>query len=118
MGLPVLSHKVHRCSFQPDRQDLYLRLGTVSVFVRDLERSLHFYVHHLGFGVALDTRLPSGDRWLVVTPPDGTANLALVSPRSDSEDYKLIGRPTQIEFLTEDVFGKYEEWQKHGVRFH
>ena len=117
MGLPILSRKAHRCSFHPDRQDLYLRLGTVSVFVRDLERSLHFYVHRLGFDVAIDSQLPSGERWLVVTPPDGTANLALISPPPDSVDYKLIGRTTQIEFLTEDVPGKYEEWLKQGVRF-
>ena len=117
MGLPVLSHKAHRCSFLPDRKDLYLRLGSVSVFVRDQERSLHFYVHHLGFAVALDTRLPSGERWLVVTPPDGTANLALISPQPGADNYKLIGRPTGVEFLTENVFDKCVEWQKHGVRF-
>jgi serine phosphatase RsbU (regulator of sigma subunit)/catechol 2,3-dioxygenase-like lactoylglutathione lyase family enzyme len=116
MGVPVLKHKARRCSFQPDRQDLYLRLGTISVFVRDLEGSLHFYVNHLGFDVSLDTRLPSGLRWLVVTPPDGTANIALVAPKPDSDEYKLIGRPVHLEFLTEDVFRKCEEWRKHGVR--
>jgi phosphoserine phosphatase RsbU/P len=117
MGAYAVSHKGHRCSFLPDRKELYLRLGTVSVFVRDQERSLHFYVDHLGFDMALDTLLPSGERWLVVTPPDGTANIALVSPKPGSDECKFIGRCTQIEFLTEDVFGKYEEWSKHGVRF-
>jgi len=121
MSSPALSHshshRAHRCSFQPDRQDLYIRLGTVTVFVRDQERSLRFYLDLLGFDLALDERSPSGDRRLAVAPPDGTAILALVSPRPGSEEHSLIGRPTQIAFLTENVLGKYEEWHKRGVAF-
>ncbi len=113
----VLSHKAHRCSFHPDRQDLYVRLGTVAVFVRDQERSLRFYRDQLGFELALDTRAPTGERLLAVSPPDGTAILALVAPAPDSDDYNLIGRPTQVAFLTEHVLGKYEEWRRRGVCF-
>jgi serine phosphatase RsbU (regulator of sigma subunit)/catechol 2,3-dioxygenase-like lactoylglutathione lyase family enzyme len=111
-------HKAHRCSFQPGREDPYLRLGTVTVFVQDQDRSLQFYLNQLGFNLAIDSRLPSGDRWLTVMPPDGTAMLALVAPEPDSEDYNLIGRSTHIVFLTEDIFAKFEEWRSHGVRFH
>jgi phosphoserine phosphatase RsbU/P len=113
----VLTHKAHRCSFHPGRQDLYVRLGTVAVFVKDLERSLKFYRDQLGFELALDTRSPSGERLLAVSPPDGTAILALVSPPPGSDDFRLIGRPTQVAFLTEHVFGKYEEWLRRGVIF-
>lgn len=42
----------------------------------------------------------------------------MVAPRPESEEYRLIGRPTQITFVTEDIFAKFEEWQEHGVRFH
>ena len=110
-------HKAHRCSFQPDRQDLYVRLATVTVFVRDQERSLRFYLDQLGFELALDAHLPSGDPWLAVSPPDGTALLVLVAPKPGSDEYKLIGRPTQIAFLTENVQRKHEEWCKKGVAF-
>ncbi len=114
---PSHGHRAHRCSFHPDRQDLYIRLGTVTVFVRDQERSLSFYVDQLGFELVLDTTIASGERQLAVGPPDGTAILALISPRPESEEYKLIGRPTQIAFLTENVSRKYEEWSKRGVVF-
>jgi serine phosphatase RsbU (regulator of sigma subunit)/predicted enzyme related to lactoylglutathione lyase len=107
----------HRCSFHPDRRDLYLRLGTVTVFVRDQERSLRFYLDQLGFELTTDSQLSSGDRWLAVAPPDGTAILALVSPKPGSEESKLIGRPTQVIFLTEDVRGKHQEWSQRGVTF-
>jgi serine phosphatase RsbU (regulator of sigma subunit)/predicted enzyme related to lactoylglutathione lyase len=108
----------HRCSFHPDRHDPYLRLGAIAVFVRDQERSLRFYQDQLGFSRAFDTPLQSADPTLAVTPPDGTAVLSLIAPQPGSEEYKLIGRATQIVFLTEDVFAKFEEWSKRGVRFH
>jgi serine phosphatase RsbU (regulator of sigma subunit)/predicted enzyme related to lactoylglutathione lyase len=111
------NHRAHRCSFQPDRQDLYLRLGTVTVFVRDQERSLRFYLDQLGFEVAVDERLPSGDRMLTVGPPDGTAILTLACPKPGSDEHQLIGRPTQIAFLTENVSRKYEQWCQRGVLF-
>lgn len=111
------AYRPHRCSFEPGREDPYLRLSTVTVFVRDQERSRYFYVDQLGFSLAFDARLPSGDRWITVAPPDGTAMLALVTPKPGSEEYKLIGRSTQIVFLTEDVMAKFQEWRERGVRF-
>jgi serine phosphatase RsbU (regulator of sigma subunit)/catechol 2,3-dioxygenase-like lactoylglutathione lyase family enzyme len=112
------AHRAHRCSFSLDRRDPYLRLSAVTVFVHDQNRSLQFYSDQLGFRLAFDTRFPSGERWLTVTPPDGTAMLALVAPHPDSDEYKLIGRATQIAFVTEDIFAKFEEWRERGVRFH
>jgi phosphoserine phosphatase RsbU/P len=44
--------------------------------------------------------------------------LALVAPHPDSDEYKLIGRATQVAFVTEDIFAKFEEWRERGVRFH
>ncbi len=110
-------HKAYRCSFHPDRHDLYVRLGAVAVFVRDQERSLHFYLHQLGFEVALDITSPSGHRLLAVSPPDGTAILSLIAPDPGSPESALIGHPTQIAFFTENAAGKYEEWRKRGVVF-
>ena len=112
---PLLAH---RCSFHPDRQDPYLRLGGITVYVRDPDRSRRFYVDQLGFRLASDVPLQSAVRSLAVTPPDGTAVVLLVAPMPGSDEYKLIGRSTPIVFLTEDVFAKVEEWSKRGVRFH
>jgi serine phosphatase RsbU (regulator of sigma subunit) len=100
-----------------DRQNPYLRIDAVNVFVKDQDRSLEFYLNHLGFDLALDIRLQSGHRLVAVAPPDGTTVLRLIAPDPDSEDYKLIGRPTPIVFLTEDVVAKFREWSKRGVHF-
>jgi serine phosphatase RsbU (regulator of sigma subunit)/catechol 2,3-dioxygenase-like lactoylglutathione lyase family enzyme len=100
-----------------DRQNPYLRVDAVNVFVRDLDRSLDFYLNQLGFHLALDIRLQSGYRLVAVAPPDGTTVLRLIVPAADSDDYQLIGRQTPIVFLTEDVVAKFREWSKRGVHF-
>jgi serine phosphatase RsbU (regulator of sigma subunit)/catechol 2,3-dioxygenase-like lactoylglutathione lyase family enzyme len=100
-----------------DRQNPYLRIDAVNVYVRDQDRSLEFYLNQLGFHLALDTRLQSGYRLVAVAPPDGTTVLRLIAPDPDSEDYQLIGRQTPIVFLTEDVVAKFREWSKRGVHF-
>jgi serine phosphatase RsbU (regulator of sigma subunit)/catechol 2,3-dioxygenase-like lactoylglutathione lyase family enzyme len=95
----------------------HLRVLAVNIYVRDQERSLQFYRDQLGFDLAFDARLQSGERWVAVSPPDGSAVLTLIAPPRDSEEYKLIGRPTPVVFVTEDVAAKYQEWRKRGVRF-
>jgi len=102
-----------------DRRDPYLRLQSVTIFVRNLDRCLDFYVKQLGFQLVFDARSKefAGRRFVTVAPPDGTANLTLVAPERDSEQYKLIGRHTQVTFVTEDVLAKFREWSARGVRF-
>src|SRR5205823_12522156 len=99
------------------RQNSYLGIYAVNVYVRDQERSLQFYVEQLGFSLAFDVRLQSGQRWVGVAPPDGTAVLTLIAPDPDSDEYKLIGQPTQVAFVAEDVVATYSQWRRRGVRF-
>jgi serine phosphatase RsbU (regulator of sigma subunit) len=92
-------------------------MHAVRVFVRDQERALRFYLETLGFHLAFDARLHSGQRWVAVSPPDGGAVLSLVEPGPRSPEHKLIGRATQVVFVTEDVVAKFREWHQRGVRF-
>ena len=101
-----------------DRHDPYLRLLCINIFVRDQDRSLQFYVDQLGFGLVIDESYESGGRWVAVAPPDGNTVLALISPKRNSEEYKLIGRSRHAVLVTEDVVAKFEAWKKRGVRFH
>jgi len=95
----------------------HLRIHSTQIFVRDLDRSLRFYLDQLGFHLAYDVKLQSGERLVAVAPPDGSAVLSLIAPKPDSVQYKLIGRSTQVVFITEDVVSKYKEWSRRGVRF-
>jgi serine phosphatase RsbU (regulator of sigma subunit)/predicted enzyme related to lactoylglutathione lyase len=100
-----------------DRENPYLLLQQVTIFVRDQDRSLRFFVDSLGFNIALDYRAPSGERWVIVAPPDGTARVGLNAPAPDSEEYPYIGKGRHAVFLTENVEAKYREWSGRGVRF-
>jgi len=100
-----------------DARPVYLGVQGINVFVRDLERSVQFYVEQLGFHVVSDVLVQNGQRRIGVSPPDGTAVITLLAPEPDSEEYKLIGKSTHVVFVTEDVPAKYREWKKRGVRF-
>jgi len=113
----ALQHWQDRTDYSVARSDPYLRLQSVVVFVRDQDQSLKFYVDQLGFSVTFDSHFGEGERWVAVSPPDGTAMLALVAPKPNSEEYKLIGRFSHAVFLTEDVTARYVEWLSRGVRF-
>jgi serine phosphatase RsbU (regulator of sigma subunit)/catechol 2,3-dioxygenase-like lactoylglutathione lyase family enzyme len=99
------------------KRDPHLRMHCVNVYVRNQDRSLKFYLEQLGFHLAFDTRLQGGERWVAVAPPDGSTLLNLVTPSATSPSYKLIGRNTNVVFITEDVTSKYFEWSKRGVVF-
>ena len=100
-----------------ERDRPHLGVHAVNVYVRDQDISLRFYRDQLGFDLAFDALLPSGERWLAVAPPDGSAMLALIAPKPESRENPLIGRPTGIVFVTDDVPAKYAEWRRRGVRF-
>ena len=95
----------------------FLSIHAVRVYVRDVDRSLGFYVDKLGFRLVVDTQLQSGERWVAVSPPDGTAILALIAPPAKSAEHKLIGRASQVVLITADVAGRFQEWSRKGVRF-
>ena len=96
----------------------YLRIFKSTVYVRDHEKSLKFYLDQLGFSIVADARFDFDGRWVAIAPPDGSAVLALIAPKPGSENYKFIGRNTQVGFISEDINTTYELWQKRGVRFH
>src|SRR5580658_7214067 len=81
----------------------YLRVFNATVYVRDHDQSLRFYVEQLGFSIVADVAYTRDGRWVAIAPPDGAALLALVAPKSGTDKYRLIGRQTQIGFISEDI---------------
>jgi len=78
---------------------------------------MRFFLDQLGFSLVADYHYGTSERWVAVAPADGSAVLALVAPKPDSEEYDLIGRSKQIVFVTEDVLAKFQEWSNRGVQF-
>ena len=95
----------------------YLRLFNSTVYVRDHEQSLKFYIEQLGFTIVADVAYTLDGRWVAIAPPDGSALLALVAPRPGTEKARLIGRATQVGFISEDINSTYDLWRSRGVHF-
>ncbi len=120
---PEIRHRApQRNLFAPAERECvecpYLRIFKTTVYVRNHDQSLKFYIDQLGFTVVADARFDFDGRWVAIAPPDGSALLALVAPKPGSEHYKLIGRNTQVGFISEDINATYELWRSRGVRFH
>jgi serine phosphatase RsbU (regulator of sigma subunit)/catechol 2,3-dioxygenase-like lactoylglutathione lyase family enzyme len=98
-------------------QDPFFRLQFVSIYVRDQDRSLRFYVEQLGFRLISDVRFASGNRWIEVSPPDGTASLALMLADPANPYDRQPGESGPVTFVTEDIQAKYKELCARGVTF-
>ncbi|MFC5860988.1 PP2C family protein-serine/threonine phosphatase [Acidicapsa dinghuensis] len=106
-----------RAIVRADASDPDLRIFKTNIFVHDQDRSLDFYVNQLGFDLLADARFTNNTRWIAVAPPNGSAILALLCGTPGSAEEKLIGRETQLAFITEDIHGTYDRWRARGVRF-
>jgi hypothetical protein len=90
MGNSAIPFGINRSLLRLDKQDPYLCLYFIMIFVRDQDRSLRFYVDQLSFRVVVDQRIESGSRWIEVSPPDGNANIALAQATPGTEAYNSI----------------------------
>lgn len=87
------------------------------VAVRDQDRSLRFYVEQFGFRLVVNQETPTGGRWIVVEPPDGSVQIALVSLVESSDAFRRIGEDTGLVLVTSDLEALREEWAERGVSF-
>jgi serine phosphatase RsbU (regulator of sigma subunit) len=93
------------------------RFQFVVVLVADQNRSLRSYVEQLGFHLVVRQETPSGECWIVVEPPDGSVQLALVRPPENSDAWRRIGEDTSLVLVTSDLQALCEEWAERGVSF-
>jgi hypothetical protein len=67
----------NRTVLRPGREEPYLSIQDIVVFVRDLEVSKRFYLQQLGFElITEEKRLPTGERWIEWRLP----TIARISP--------------------------------------
>src|SRR5438477_10972016 len=106
MSTPKRTLPIDEESPRLDRENPYLRVLCVNVFVRDQDRSLRYFVDQLGFSVVLDYNYDRVGRWVAVAPPDGQSLIALIAPKSRSEDCKPTSRSKHTVPATDDGGGK------------
>jgi lactoylglutathione lyase len=84
---------------------------TVGVPVTDQDRAIRFYVNTLGFETRLDVPIGPGKRWIIVTPPQGTASIALVA----ADQHQPAGVETGIRLISRDADTDHAALIANGV---
>jgi hypothetical protein len=85
------------------RHEPYLRLQHVTLFVRDQDESLRFFVDRLGFALVADYGVPGGGRWVAIAPSrrePRSWRSSVQGPRMRSIN---VGQARQIVFLRETL---------------
>ena len=101
-------------------------VGVASLYVRDQDEALEFYVEKLGFRVHTDAR--NGDyRWLTVQHPDQPSlQLGLFKPQAPELDASTAqtvseivakGAMPPLVLNVDDCRAAYERMQARGVEF-
>ena len=95
----------------------HLSIHHVHIFVRDLDRSVEFYVEQLGFQKLFHHTLADGSRFVAITPGQGTAILGLIAPKPGTREHGLIGKSGNVVLVTDNLQAKYYAWKERGVVF-
>ena len=87
------------------------RVATVMVPVTDQDAAVAFYVETLGMRKVSDFTYPSGERWLEVSPVEGSSNLCLTAARRE----RPAGIETGVVLFSADVLGDLAALRAQGV---
>lgn len=94
----------------------------MSIFVKDYDEAIAFYVDVLGFALIDDTPIPKQNkRWVVVAPNGGSGAELLLAKASDDQQAFFVGnRAGGRVFLflyTNDFERDYAVYHNRGVKF-
>ncbi len=92
------------------------KIRLASVWVKDQDKSLNFYLDKLGFEKQADIEMGNGFRWIEVKPPNAETAITLAKPYPGQEGV-TVGGFTNIVFATDDMNKTYEELNSKGVKF-
>lgn len=89
-------------------------IGSISLVIvasSDQDRSIEFYVEHLGFEKRTDIPFGGKYRWVEVYPPSGQTGVALAPPQRQEH----LGVETGITLTTDDIDATHEHLRSRGV---
>lgn len=89
---------------------------SVTIYVRDQDAAVDFYMNKLGFEVRNDQPFGEGTRWIEVAPPGGQTVIILAKGYGEWDESK-IGKFTRMVLSTDDCSATYEELTARGVKF-
>jgi len=90
-------------------------IASISVFVKDQQESLNFWIEKLGFEVICDIKLESNLRWVEIAPISSNSSINLY-PKSLISKKDLKPMPV-IVFRTDDIRSTFNNLKTKGVTF-
>lgn len=90
-------------------------IASTSVFVKDQQESLTFWVEKVGFEVICDLELESNFRWVEIAPRSSNSSINLY-PKSLISSKDLKPMPV-IVFRTNDIHSTFNNLKANGVTF-
>lgn len=90
-------------------------IASTSVFVKDQQESLNFWVEKVGFKVICDLKLESNFRWVEIAPRSSDSSINLY-PKSLISKKDLKPMPV-IVFRTNDIQSTFNNLKARGVVF-
>jgi len=99
-----------------------MRIGHVTLLVKDFEEALGFYVDKLGFDKRQDTKFWGDMRWVTVSPKNQT-DLELTFVLADTDEKraalgKQAGDHVFMTLETDDCKRDFEALKAKGVKFY
>lgn len=98
-----------------------MKIGHVTILVKDFDEALGFYVEKLGFLKKQDTKFWGDNRWVTVSPKDQLdLELTFVLAESDMQLAALGKQAGDHVFLTlqtDDCRRDYQAMKDKGVKF-
>ena len=90
-------------------------IASTSIFVKDQQESLNFWVEKVGFEVICDLQLESNFRWVEIAPRSSDSSINLY-PKSLISKKDLLPMPV-IVFRTNDIQSTFKDLKARGVTF-
>lgn len=99
-----------------------MKIGHVTLLVKDFDEALQFYVEKLGFFKRQDTKFGDDMRWVTVSPRD-QLDLELTFVLADTEEkQKALGKQAGdhvfMTLATDDCKRDYEAMKAKGIKFY
>jgi catechol 2,3-dioxygenase-like lactoylglutathione lyase family enzyme len=99
-----------------------MKIGHITLLVKDFDEAASFYVEKLGFRREQDTKFWGDMRWITVSPKD-QPDLELTFVIADTENkLKALGKQAGdhvfMTLQTDDCKRDYEAMKSKGVKFH
>jgi hypothetical protein len=90
-------------------------IASTSIFVKDQQESLNFWINKIGFEVICDLQLESNFRWIEIAPRSSNSSINLY-PKSLISKKDLKPMPV-IVFSTNDIQSTFDNLRARGVTF-